>query len=255
MFYKKIRLTFVPDFKTEKMNINLHKADGRGIANFGWLQSAHTFSFGNYYNPERVHFGALRVINDDKVAGGMGFSKHPHNNMEIISIVLKGGLKHRDSMGNEGIISEGEIQVMSAGSGISHSEMNAHQNQEVEFLQIWVIPNKENVEPRYAQTSIKNENVKNDFQQIISPNADDAGLWIHQNAWFSWGEFEVETEKEYLFKQEENGLYLFVVEGSVKIGETSLERRDGAEIFDTDKISLNIAPNSKILLMEVPFLK
>lgn len=237
-----------------KMNINIHKRESRGSADYGWLKTSHTFSFGNYRNPERIHFGALRVINDDKVAGGMGFAKHPHSNMEIISIVLKGGLKHSDSMGNEGVISEGEIQVMSAGSGIAHSEMNAYQNQEVEFLQIWVIPNKENVEPRYAQTSIKNENIKNDFQQIISPNADEKGLWIHQNAWFSWGEFDKATEKAYHFKQKGNGLYVFVVEGEAKIGDVSLERRDGAEISDTDNLHLKISANSKILLMEVPFL-
>lgn len=240
--------------KTQKMNITIHQADSRGKADFGWLKSAHTFSFGNYFNPERINFGALRVINDDKVQGGMGFSKHPHSNMEIISIVLKGDLKHRDSIGNEGVISEGEIQVMSAGNGIFHSEMNANLNKEVEFLQIWVIPNKENVEPRYAQKPIQNNNLKNDFQLIISPNEDHQALWIHQNAWFHWGEFNTETQKEYNFKQKGNGLYVFVVEGAVKIDDISLKKRDGAAISETEKILLNISPNSTILLMEVPFL-
>lgn len=236
------------------MKAELHKANNRGEANHGWLKSFHSFSFANYYNPNRMNFGALRVLNDDTVAGGMGFSEHPHRNMEIISIVLKGDLKHRDSMGNQGIISQGEIQVMSAGSGVFHSEMNANGNKEVEFLQIWVIPNQENVNPRYAQTNIRNEAQPNNFQQIISPNANDEGLWIHQNAWFHWGEFTTETQKEYILKDKNNGLYVFVVEGSAKVGAISLEKRDGLGISEVEKVTISIAENSKILLMEVPMI-
>ncbi|MGD9772447.1 MAG: pirin family protein, partial [Parabacteroides sp.] len=172
------------------MKTVLHKAASRGHANHGWLESYHTFSFANYYNPQRIHFGALRVLNDDKVSAGMGFGKHPHDNMEIISIPLSGELEHKDSMGNVAVIKAGEVQVMSAGSGIYHSEFNKREDKEVRFLQIWVFSNKKNVTPRYDQISIKEIAKDNAFYQILSPNSDDQGVWIYQDAWFHLGKFE-----------------------------------------------------------------
>ena len=167
-----------------------HKADTRGFADHGWLKSHHTFSFANYYNPERISFGVLRVLNDDQVASGMGFGTHPHRDMEIISIPLEGDLEHKDSMGTTAVIRNGEIQVMSAGTGVQHSEYNKNKDGLVKFLQIWVIPNKMNVTPRYDQISIKENEKINDFQQILSPNPYDEGVWIHQNAWFNLAKFE-----------------------------------------------------------------
>lgn len=234
------------------MKTTYHAAESRGHANHGWLNSYHTFSFANYYNPERIHFGVLRVLNDDTVEGNMGFGKHPHSNMEIISIPLEGDLKHGDSMGNQGIISQGEIQVMSAGTGIMHSEVNANGGQPVKFLQIWVIPNKENVTPRYAQQSIEEGKVINDFQQILSPNPDDAGVWIHQDVWFNMANFTAGTAKEYKLHKEGNGVYIFVIEGKAKIGEQVLNRRDGLGISETSHFTLEALEDSQILLMEVP---
>src|SRR5690606_20497754 len=168
----------------------IHRANTRGYANHGWLKSYHTFSFANYYDPERMHFGALRVLNDDTVAGGMGFGKHPHNNMEIISIPLDGDLEHQDSMGNTAVIRNGDIQVMSAGTGIYHSEYNKNKDKPVKFLQIWVIPNKGNVEPRYDQVTLNVADRHNKLQQIVSPKDGGEGVWIHQDAWFHLGKFD-----------------------------------------------------------------
>ena len=169
------------------MKTVLHKADTRGHANHGWLDTHHSFSFANYHNPERMHFGVLRVLNDDRVAEGRGFGTHPHDNMEIISIPLEGDLEHKDSMGNVAVIKEGDVQVLSAGTGISHSEYNMNQDSEVKFLQIWVFPNKKQVEPRYDQISVRDIEKENQLYQILSPSMDDQGVWIHQNAWFSLG--------------------------------------------------------------------
>ena len=178
----------------------LHKANTRGHANHGWLDSHHSFSFANYYNPERMNFGVLRVLNDDIVAGGKGFGKHPHDNMEIISIPLEGDLEHKDSMGNTTTIKQGDVQVMSAGTGVFHSEYNKNSNQEVRFLQIWVFPDKKNVSPRYDQITLSNQNLKNQFYQILSPNSDDEGVWIHQNAWFHMGKLEAGFQSDYKFQ-------------------------------------------------------
>lgn len=180
-------------------NSILHKADTRGDANYGWLHSKHTFSFANYHNPERMHFGVLRVLNDDTVSGGMGFGTHPHENMEIISIPLEGDLEHKDSMGNTTVIRNGDIQVMSAGTGIYHSEYNKNKEQQVKFLQIWVLPNQRNVEPRYDQITLNPEDRKNKLQQILSPNPDDEGVWIYQNAWFHLGNFDKGFTTGYTF--------------------------------------------------------
>lgn len=182
-------------------NTVLHKAATRGHANHGWLDSHHTFSFANYHNPDRMHFGVLRVLNDDRVDAGMGFGKHPHDNMEIISIPLEGDLEHQDSMGNTAVIKKGDIQVMSAGTGIYHSEFNKNKDRLTKFLQIWVYPNKRNVTPRYDQISLDEKDRHNKLQQILSPNPDDAGVWIHQDAWFHLGKFDKGFATEYKLKK------------------------------------------------------
>ncbi|MEI7676146.1 MAG: pirin family protein [Bacteroidales bacterium] len=234
------------------MKTVLHTADSRGHANHGWLDSYHTFSFANYYNPNRVNFGVLRVLNDDCVAAGKGFGKHPHDNMEIISIPLSGDLEHHDSMGNHGIITSGEIQVMSAGTGITHSEFNANSENEVRFLQIWVIPNQKNVTPRYDQISLADIHKPEALYQILSPNADDQGVWIHQNVWFHLGELSAGWSGKYDWKETENGVYFFVIEGEVTIGGQHLSHRDGLGITETTSVEIVTHSATKLLVMEVP---
>jgi len=234
-------------------NIVLHKAATRGHANHGWLDSYHTFSFAGYHNPDRMNFGVLRVLNDDKIDPAMGFGMHRHDNMEIISIPLKGDLEHKDSMGNTGIIKRGDIQVMSAGSGIQHSEYNHSQNNATEFLQIWVFPNKRNVEPRYDQITLNENDRQNKFQQILSPDPDDEGVWIHQNAWFHIGQFDKDVSSEYQIKGKGNGVYVFIISGSATVEGQELDRRDGMGIWDINELKVTSnAPQTEILLMEVP---
>jgi len=233
-------------------NTVVHKANTRGHANHGWLETHHTFSFANYYNPERMNFGVIRVLNDDQVAPGKGFGTHPHNNMEIISIPLEGDLEHKDSMGNLGVIKEGDIQAMSAGTGIMHSEYNKNYDQKVKFLQIWVVPKKKDVKPKYDQVSIKNLEKENSFYQVLSPNKEDQGVWIHQDAWFHIGEFDANKTTTYNLKKEENGIYAFVLEGEVAIEGQPLEKRDGFGIWDVNSINLKSNTKSKVLLMDVP---
>ena len=229
-----------------------HAADSRGDANHGWLKSKHTFSFANYHNPDRMGFGALRVINDDFVIGGQGFGKHSHRDMEIISIPLSGKLGHGDNIGNNGIIETGEIQVMSAGTGITHSEMNGDDKEEVKFLQIWVIPNKMNVEPRYQQVRMDDILKPNEFNQVLSPNADDAGVWIHQDAWFSMGDFGQGVTQTYQLKDPNNGVYVFVISGKVVVNGNTLDTRDGLGVWDTKNFTMDVIDDAKVLLMEVP---
>jgi hypothetical protein len=229
-----------------------HAADSRGHADHGWLKSNHTFSFANYYNRSRMNFGVLRVINDDHVEGGEGFGTHPHNDMEIISIPLEGDLEHRDSMGNGGIIRKGDIQVMSAGTGVTHSEFNANADRPVKFLQIWVFPREKGVAPRYGQTHIADHAAPDDFQQIVSPYKEDAGLWINQDAWFHLADFSAGISKTYELKKQGNGVYLFVISGQAKIGDQILHTRDGYGIWDTNSFTLEATEKSEILLMEVP---
>ncbi|QLB12988.1 hypothetical protein EV697_102334 [Bisgaardia hudsonensis] len=229
-----------------------HSADSRGNADHGWLKSKHTFSFANYYDPERMGFGALRVINDDYVLGGYGFGKHPHRDMEIISIPLSGKLNHGDSMGNQGIIENGEIQVMSAGTGVVHSEMNGDEIEPVKFLQIWVLPNKNRVEPRYQQIKLSDIMKANEFNQVLSPNPDDQGVWIHQDAWFSLGKFDKGISRNYNIKKSNNGVYVFVIEGTVSIDGKTLNARDGLGIWDTESFTVDVLDNAKVLLMDVP---
>jgi len=231
----------------------LHKADSRGDANYGWLHSRHTFSFANYYNPQRMNFGVLRVLNDDFVAGGMGFGSHPHDNMEIVSIPLEGALEHKDSMGNVAVIGHGDVQVMSAGTGITHSEYNKNKDKPVKFLQIWLFPNKRNVEPRYDQIALDLNERHNKFQQILSPNPHDAGVWIHQDAWFHLGKFEKGFKSEYKIKKSGNGVYAFVLNGDATINGIALSNRDGLGIWETDLLTLEAnSPDAEVLLMEVP---
>ena len=229
-----------------------HTADSRGDANHGWLKSKHTFSFANYHNPERMGFGALRVINDDFVIGGQGFGKHSHRDMEIISIPLSGKLAHGDNIGNEGVIETGEIQVMSAGTGITHSEMNGDANEPVKFLQIWVIPNKMGVTPRYQQVRMDDHMQANEFNQVLSPNADDAGVWIHQNAWFHMGYFDKGVTQTYDLKDVNNGVYVLVLEGKVTINGNVLDTRDGLGISDVRRFTMDVTEDARVLLMEVP---
>jgi redox-sensitive bicupin YhaK (pirin superfamily) len=231
----------------------LHKAETRGHANHGWLDSYHTFSFANYYNPERVNFGALRVLNDDRIDPGMGFGKHPHDNMEIISVPLSGDLEHKDSMGNVSVIKNGDIQVMSAGTGITHSEYNKNTDRVGKFLQIWVMPNQYNVKPRYDQITLNLLERQNRLQQIVSPYPDDEGVWIHQNAWFHLGVFHKDFSVEYKLKLSGNGVYAFVINGQFTIENINLNTKDGLGITNTSNITIRSDMNdSEILLMEVP---
>jgi len=230
----------------------LHKADTRGKANHGWLNSFHSFSFGGYYDPARSHFGVLRVLNDDTVAAGMGFGKHPHDNMEIISIPTSGDLKHKDSMGNETVIKQGDIQVMSAGTGIAHSEMNANTNKEVRFFQIWLFPNKKNVQPRYGQYTIDEAKMHNRLLQVLSPDEKEEGVWIHQDAWFSMGNLDQGFETTYRVKGNGNGVYVFVIEGDATVNGQALNRRDGLGVKDTDTLSIKADSHARLLLMDVP---
>ncbi|HEY0356416.1 MAG TPA: pirin family protein, partial [Flavisolibacter sp.] len=202
------------------MKTVLHKANTRGHANHGWLDSWHSFSFGSYYDSQRMGFGALRVLNDDTVAPGMGFGKHPHDNMEIISIPLEGALEHRDSAGNHQVITKGDVQVMSAGTGIEHSEKNLNPDQFVKFLQIWVFPNQRNVQPRYQQIKYNEEEKQNRLLTIVSPlGTNDGGVQIYQDAWFHWGSLDKGIIMNYELKKDGNGLYAFLLEGDVTINE------------------------------------
>ena len=244
----------IPNTESNIMaNTVLHKADTRGHADHGWLNSHHSFSFANYYNPERMHFGVLRVLNDDIVAPGRGFGTHPHDNMEIISIPLSGDLQHKDSMGNTTVIKQGDIQVMSAGTGVQHSEFNKNSDKEVRFLQIWLFPNKRSVAPRYDQISLDTGKLKNNLLQVLSPNTDDDGVWIHQDAWFHLGQLDKDFKTEYALKnREKNGVYAFVLDGDVTINGQVLSRRDGFGIWDTDKLEISAGSDAQLLLMEVP---
>ncbi len=233
-------------------NTILHKAETRGDANHGWLHSRHTFSFAEYHDPQRIHFGVLRVLNDDWVAPGMGFGTHRHHNMEIISIPLEGDLEHRDSMGNVSIIRHGDVQVMSAGSGITHSEYNKNKDIPVKFLQIWVFPDKENVVPRYDQITLNLEESRNKLLQILSPNPGDEGVWIHQNAWFHRGHFDQGMGEVYKIKTNGNGVYLFILSGTVTVEGQQLEARDGFGISDLEQFSFLANSDADILVMEVP---
>jgi len=230
----------------------VHKASSRGHANHGWLDTNHTFSFAHYYNPERLSFGALRVLNDDVVDGGKGFGTHPHDNMEIISIPLSGDLEHKDSMGNVTVIRQNDIQIMSAGTGIQHSEYNKNKDKKVNFLQIWVFPKQRDIKPHYGQITLNPEDRINKLQQIVSPSKTDEGVWINQDAWFYLGKLKKDFKTEYGLNKKGNGIYAFVIEGDVTIHGQKLGKRDGMGISETDKISIVADNDAELLLMEVP---
>jgi len=234
------------------MKTILHKANSRGHANHGWLNAHHSFSFANYYNPEKMNFGVLRVLNDDIVAGGQGFGTHPHDNMEIITIPLEGDLEHKDNMGNQAVIRQGDVQVMSAGTGVYHSEFNHHPEVQLNLFQIWVFPNKRNVQPRYDQISIRDVAVKNEFYQILSPNQDDQGVWIYQDAWFFLADFEKDAGDTYLLKKKDNGVYLMVIDGEIDVNGIKLGKRDALGIWEVDELKVEAFQNARVLLMEVP---
>jgi redox-sensitive bicupin YhaK (pirin superfamily) len=235
------------------MKTVIHKANTRGFVDFGWLQSHHTFSFGSYHHPERIHFGALRVLNDDTVASAMGFGKHPHDNMEIISIPLEGDLEHKDSMGNTAVIRQGDIQVMSAGTGIFHSEYNRNKDRQTKFLQIWVFPNQKNVTPRYDQKTLNVDSRINKLQMVLSSTPNEEGVWIHQDARFYMGKFDKGIVATHTIKSPNHGVYAFILSGNWEINGISLETRDGLGISDTSEISVTaLSDQAEILLMEVP---
>lgn len=236
------------------METIIHKSETRGKANFGWLDSKHTFSFGHYYDPDRIHFGALRVLNDDIVQPGMGFGTHPHDNMEIVSIPLHGALAHKDSTGNEEVIYSGDVQIMSAGTGLTHSEYNHSKTESVNFLQIWVLPKQRNIKPRYDQKTYPSEKRKNQLKTVVSPNDPDA-LWINQDASFHLLNLEINHSFQYELNNPENGVYAFLIEGSVKINGVELNKRDGAGFSYTSSLNIESTSDSELLLIEVPMLQ
>lgn len=236
------------------MKTNFYPADTRGTADYGWLKANYSFSFANYFDPDRIQFGALRVLNDDTIAPGMGFGKHPHDNMEIVTIPLSGGVLHEDSMGHKGTVMPGEIQVMSAGSGVTHSEFNASQNETLKLFQIWIFPDQKNVTPRYDQRTIASMLKTNELSPIVSPrdSAKEGRLWIHQNAHFYWGNFNQDVTRNIRLSSAEQGMYLMVVEGSATVSDHTLGTRDAIGIWDVDNFDISITANTKILALEVP---
>jgi len=233
------------------MKTILHKAGTRGHANHGWLNSYHSFSFAGYHDPERIHFGALRVLNDDTVKQGMGFGTHPHENMEIVSIPLSGDLHHKDSTGRDKIIRQNDVQIMSAGSGISHSETNANNNKDVKFLQVWVFPKERNIEPRYEQKTFLPDDRQDQLLTVVAPD-DEKAVWINQDAWFSLGKFSKDFSTTYQLHKEGNGVYAFVLNGNITINEQTLEPRDGYGISETGAINIKAGTDAELLLIEVP---
>ena len=233
-------------------NFILHKASSRGHADHGWLNAYHSFSFASWYNPERIQFGMLRVLNDDTIAAGMGFGTHPHDNMEIITIPLEGDLAHKDSMGNSSTIKTGDVQVMSAGTGIQHSEFNPNADLQTKLFQIWLFPKYRNVEPRYQQITLDVTKQKNSFAQILSPNPDDEGVWIHQDAWFYLSDFEANFSKILALQKEGNGFYIMNIEGEIEVNGEKLEKRDAIGIWETNEIEINANSDSRFLIMEIP---
>lgn len=230
----------------------IHRADSRSFSNHGWLQSYHTFSFAGYYNPERIHFGALRVLNDDFVKGGMGFGTHPHDNMEIVSIPLSGALEHRDNIGRHEIIRSNEVQIMSAGSGIAHSEFNASKTTPVNFLQIWILPKLRNITPRYQQKAFEPSDRQNKLQVVVSPEANSNTLLINQDAWFSLGRFDEGQTVEITPSMSQHGSYLFVLEGELEVAGETLYRRDAIGLSNYNHVSVKMLKAAEFLLIDVP---
>lgn len=236
------------------MNRILHRSDSRGVAEHGWLHSQHSFSFADYYDPQRMGFGKLRVINDDVVDPGAGFGSHPHVNMEIVSMPFSGSLRHKDSMGNKYVIKAGEIQIMSAGTGLTHSEYNGSDTAAVNFLQIWVLPKVDNIEPRYGQQALADENRENKLDLVVSPDKEREAIWINQDAWFSLGDFTAAQQGEYTLYNAVHGVYVFVIDGSISIADEILNKRDAIGLTELDKLMFTAKDFAKLLLIEVPML-
>lgn len=236
------------------MRTRLFPKNQRGTANLGWLQANFSFSFGQYYNPDMIQFGMLRVLNDDTIGEGMGFGTHPHDNMEIITIPLEGGLTHRDSLGNEATVRFGEVQIMSAGTGVQHSEMNASKTEQAKTLQLWIFPEENNVTPRYDQKGFDLEANRNSLVNVVSPGDKNDGnaLWIHQQAFLSMGVFDAEQTLKYDVKIPENGIYLFLIEGQLEINGETINERDAYGIVEFEAITITTKTPSKILIIEVP---
>ncbi|MFD2144213.1 pirin family protein [Mucilaginibacter antarcticus] len=237
------------------MKTTFYPASGRGTSDHGWLKANFSFSFAGYYDPNKVHFGALRVLNDDIIDGGTGFGTHPHDNMEIITIPLQGALEHKDSMGNIGVIRSGEVQVMSAGTGVEHSEYNHSQTEAANTLQIWLFPKIKNISPRYDQRDFRNQFKLNEFTTLVSGDKSVDALWINQDATFSIGEFEADKNIGYNIKKAGNGIYVFVLAGSVKIDDQNLNEKDAIGIVDADSIDIDTQTNTRLLILEVPMLR
>jgi redox-sensitive bicupin YhaK (pirin superfamily) len=249
-FYRDLLVFLIENKKVMKTII--HKSTERGHANHGWLNSHHSFSFAHFYDPEKINFGALRVLNDDIVQGGMGFGAHPHDNMEIISIPLSGDLEHKDSMGNSGVIRQNDVQIMSAGTGIQHSEYNKNKDKLVNFLQIWVFPKVKNIKPHYDQKAFRHEDRVNKLQEIVSPGGE--GVLINQDAWFYLVDLEKGKEVSHNIHDKSNGVYVFVIDGDITVNGQTLNKKDGLGVTETERLSVKADSNSQVLLMEVPML-
>ncbi|MBP6249341.1 pirin family protein [Bacteroides graminisolvens] len=233
------------------MKTIIDRSNKRGHSLYEWLDSYHSFSFGNYYNPEKMGFGALRVLNDDIIAPETGFDTHPHKNMEIVTIPLKGELKHGDSKMNERIITPGDIQVMSAGTGIYHSESNPHGSVNAEILQIWILPHTRNTEPNYNDYNIRELLKPNELTTLVAPDGSAPGTLLQQ-AWFSMGTFDAGQDFSYSLHNKQNGIYVFVIEGEAQIENTTLNRRDAMGIYDVDQVKIASKKKSHLLVIEVP---
>ncbi len=249
---KPVEFNHLTSINIKTMKTVLHRANTRGHANHGWLDTNHTFSFAQYHEPSRMNFGVLRVLNDDFVEGGKGFGTHPHDNMEIISIPLSGDLEHKDSMGNVAVIRQNDIQIMSAGTGIYHSEYNKNADKKVNFLQIWVFPKEKNIEPRYDQITLKPEDRVNKLQQIVSPLKENEGVQINQDAWFHLGNLKQGFTTDYAIRKKGNGLYVFILEGDVTVNGQKLNKRDGYGLTELESVSIGADSDAEVLLMEVP---
>jgi redox-sensitive bicupin YhaK (pirin superfamily) len=235
------------------MKTIIHKSEERGHADHGWLNAHHTFSFASWHNPDQMHFGMLRVLNDDIISAGNGFGRHPHDNMEIVTIPLEGALEHKDSMGNSGVITNEEVQIMSAGTGVFHSEFNASKTEAAKILQTWIFPKYKNIEPRYDQRKFPKKDRMNKILNIVSPEKESKDtMWINQDAWYSLGSFNVEKDIEYKMHKEGNGVYIFVIEGKIKVDGLDVNKRDGIGVWDVEAFQIDVTPGTELLLMEVP---
>lgn len=234
------------------MKTTIYKSEERGTANFGWLKAKYVFSFANYYDPRKVHFGVLRVLNDDLIDPDNGFGTHPHDNMEIVSIPLAGQLAHKDSTGGQGVISKNEIQIMSAGTGVEHSEFNPSKDTVTNLLQIWLFPKKQNINPRYGQMKFDEADRRNKFQTVIDPVESESNLTLNQDAWFHLGSFDEAQEVNYQIRKPGNGLYAFIIKGKANVAGTSLSNRDSVGISEVDAVNLKIEAGSEVLLIDLP---